>query len=123
MYKKYILYLWVLSSVVYANKLYYKPFGYYYTPNPYAIREDDLIYTMDQISTNNSIKEIMGECLTRFERNGVIEEECIPTLNTLHYYTTEPKGSLRRDILEYYHDIPLSEYEKSLPKSNLSIGD
>jgi hypothetical protein len=107
---------------IYANKSYYKPQNFYYSINPYGLRESDEYYSIEQVLYDNSVKEHMGWCLTYFESSGDIKEECIPTLNTLTHYKTDPEEAIRKDILEYYHDMPLSEYEKKYAKKGMSIG-
>jgi hypothetical protein len=108
--------------VLYAtDKSYYKPTNYYYSINPHGLRDSDIYYSIEQVTQDDVVKSHMGWCLTQFEKSGDVLEECIATLNTLVHYKTTPEDAIRKDVLEYYHDMPISEYEKKYAKKSLSV--
>lgn len=101
------------------GKTFYRPFPYFYTENAYFASENPnaKYYAMEQImddQVGNHIKNKMGFCLSEYEIYNIEHMGCAETFNTLQYYETRPKGLLRKDILEYYHDMPLEEYESQV---------
>ena len=114
LFKAFMVFVSILNAQsITAGKDYYRTFPYFYHENYLALEEGEKYYHIDQVANNRHIKEKMGFCLSEYEIYGIVHFGCAETFNTLKYYVTRPKGLMRKDILEFYHDMPLEEYEKA----------
>lgn len=117
--KKILLTIMILVAILHSDsitdgKKFYRPTEIVFSIAPGTIfKKYERVYTIEQ-TYNKHIKNKMGNCITKYEIFGILHAGCEYTFNTILLYTTIPKGIIRKDIVEYYHDMPLLEYEKQV---------